>query len=391
MQEKISIIVPVYNVEEYLEQCLESIVKQTYKNIEIIIIEDGSTDNSKTICEQYERKYHNIRLICQNNQGVAKARKNAAKFVTGEYVGFVDSDDYVDLDYFEQLISVAEEVDIVTSGYRKLYHHCCSDFYDKIPSGVYRECDEVSYIYDNMIFFQNGKDRGITPYIWNKLYKANIVEKVFEEIDDDILIGEDSDFLYRYLLKCSTIRISNICGYNYRLRLSSSMHQACKGYLRSVNDLYYGLEEVFCMHSQKAKLMSQLQIWISGMISNATVMMGFAPEAQNYTYIFPYVNLLIDKKIVLYGAGKVGQNYYMQIKKFAQSELVLWVDGNFAQYDSVMGIDIVSPLEITANTFDYVIVAVLDENVANDIKKNLIEMGISSEEILWKPPIEIYR
>ena len=389
MQEKISIIIPVYNVEEYIEQCLESIVNQTYKNIEIIIVDDGSTDNSKLICERYVRNYHNIRLVCQNNQGVAKARKNAAKYVSGEYVGFVDSDDYVDKDYFEKLINAVEETDIVTSGYRKCYHHGSSDFYDSIPSGVYRGCEEIGYILDNMIYYQDGKDRGITPYIWNKLYKASIVKQIYEEVGENILIGEDSDFLYRYLLKCSAIRITNICGYNYRLRLSSSLHKECRGYLGSVNDLYYGLEEVFSRHSQKEKLMKHLQMWIAEMLANATVMMGFMPETQNYTFFYPYINMLLDKKLVLYGAGKVGQTYYTQIKKFAQSKIVLWVDNDYENYSCIYGCEIKHPKEIINTTYDYIIIGVLALNVADDIRKNLELMGISPERILWKKPIYI--
>ena len=116
MREKVSIIIPVYNVSEYLEQCLDSVVNQVYGNIEIIIIDDGSTDGSNEICEKYQKEYDNIILISQKNQGVARARKKAFEYVTGEYVGFVDADDYVRNDFVQELVNNIQGFDWVTYG-----------------------------------------------------------------------------------------------------------------------------------------------------------------------------------------------------------------------------------------------------------------------------------
>ena len=116
---RISIVVPVYNVEEYLEECIESIIKQSYPNIQIILVDDGSTDSSGLICDKYAQNDSRIEVIHQNNAGVVEARKAGLKRTIGEYVGFVDGDDYIDENMYERLLEYAlqENVDIVHTGY----------------------------------------------------------------------------------------------------------------------------------------------------------------------------------------------------------------------------------------------------------------------------------
>ena len=108
---KISVIVPVYNVDRYLEICIDSLINQTYDNLEIILINDGSTDDSKLICEKYLKLDKRIKLINQKNKGVSSARNNGIRNSSGEYIVFVDSDDWVDLDYFERLYNAAKKYD----------------------------------------------------------------------------------------------------------------------------------------------------------------------------------------------------------------------------------------------------------------------------------------
>lgn len=115
---KVSITVPVYNVEKYLEKCLDSLIGQTLKDIEIICINDGSTDNSLSILEKYAKKDSRIKIINQENQGIANTRNKSIKLAQGEYIGFVDSDDWVSCDFFEKLYNAAlkYEADIAAAG-----------------------------------------------------------------------------------------------------------------------------------------------------------------------------------------------------------------------------------------------------------------------------------
>ena len=109
-QPKVSVIIPVYNSEKYIARCLDSVIEQTYKNIEIIIINDGSKDKSKEILDEYEKKYPNIiRHIEQENKGVAKTRNYGIKIANGNYITFIDNDDYIDKDYIETFVNVLKE------------------------------------------------------------------------------------------------------------------------------------------------------------------------------------------------------------------------------------------------------------------------------------------
>ena len=111
MNNKVSVIIPVYNVQDYLERCVDSIIKQTYKNIEIILIDDGSHDNSGKICDDYKKKYNNIIVIHKENEGQSIAREYGIKIAKGEYISFVDSDDFLNEKYYEKMIRLLEKSD----------------------------------------------------------------------------------------------------------------------------------------------------------------------------------------------------------------------------------------------------------------------------------------
>ena len=110
-QDLISVIVPVYNVENYLKRCLDSIINQTYQNIEIILIDDGSTDNSGNLCEDYKKIDNRIKVVHKTNGGLSDARNTGIKKAKGKYITFVDSDDYVEYDYVEYLYNLIKKYD----------------------------------------------------------------------------------------------------------------------------------------------------------------------------------------------------------------------------------------------------------------------------------------
>ena len=117
----VSIIIPAYNAEKYIEQCIDSIISQTYKNIEVIIVNDGSTDNTLAICEKYAKEDKRIKIVKKKNEGVSKARNDGIKIATGKYIMFIDSDDYIDDDYIEIMHKniVEKKADLVVSNYTR--------------------------------------------------------------------------------------------------------------------------------------------------------------------------------------------------------------------------------------------------------------------------------
>ena len=220
MNEKITVIVPVYNVEHYLDKCLDSLINQTYKNLEIIVINDGSTDNSGEICQEYAQKDNRIVYIEKENGGQSEARNMGLDRMTGSYVTFVDSDDWVELDYVETLYKKITEyrADIAVGNYYSFnesegmyYFHIFGDsYYEKVY-------DNVS-IFENLYESQEMKSFALIS-VWGKLYKADLVKHLRFDIGK---LGEDGYLNQKiYLLAEKTIYLNKGL-YAYRQREGSS-------------------------------------------------------------------------------------------------------------------------------------------------------------------------
>ena len=173
---KVSIIIPVYNVEEYLEKCLNSVINQTLTDIEIICINDGSTDNSLSILENFARNDKRIIILNQENKGQSAARNNGLKIATGEFIGFVDSDDWIDLNYYEVLYNSAKkhEADIAVCGILKVLEHK-NEVYLKFEKEKVETVARKKYEWANI---------PKNCYVYNKIYRREPLlksESSFEE------------------------------------------------------------------------------------------------------------------------------------------------------------------------------------------------------------------
>lgn len=205
-QPKISVIVPVYKTEGLLDRCVESIVGQTYKNLEIILVDDGSPDNCPAMCDEWAEKDSRIRVIHKENGGVSSARNAALDIATGDYIGFVDSDDWIEPEMYSSLIQKISE-----SGKNIAL---CS-YYAVEISGERYECrcvvdKEVLGKDDYFRFIVLGGDGG---YIWNRLYDADILKEV--RFDEDIWYSEDLLFNFKTAQKSNGAAILDKIEYNY--------------------------------------------------------------------------------------------------------------------------------------------------------------------------------
>lgn len=221
-----SIIVPLYNVEDYLIQCLESIINQTYKNLEIILIDDGSTDNSGKICDEYQKKDKRIKVIHKENGGVASARNIGLENVTGDYIWFVDSDDYIELNAVDTIINKMKEenLDILV-----IKSYC--DFNGKIierqPKFINKNISkEILYILQ-------------TPMPWGKIYKF-CVWKDFHFKNG--IIYEDLGCIPGLINNATKVGFLDKFLYYYRIRQASIMRK--KQFSEKIEDKYIALEEL---------------------------------------------------------------------------------------------------------------------------------------------------
>ena len=210
---KVSVIVPVYNVEKYLEKCLDSLVNQTLKDIEIIVVNDGTKDNSQEIIDKYTKKYpKKVKGFIKENGGQSSARNYGLEYAKGEYIGFVDSDDYVELDMFEKLYNKAKEDDFDIS-------ICNLNF-------VYEDTDDKKEFSINMNSDLTDKESlrkhmiNIYPVVWNKIYKKSLFETSKLKFKEKVWF-EDVEFLYKLVPYVKSVGVIDDYLYNYLQRQGS--------------------------------------------------------------------------------------------------------------------------------------------------------------------------
>lgn len=221
MNDLISVIVPVYKVEEYLDKCVESIVNQTYENIEILLVDDGSPDNCPKMCDSWAEKDRRIKVIHIENGGVSNARNTGIKNMTGKYFVCVDSDDYVTDDYIEVLMKTRYE--FPDAGHIWCGYQLFKDDYKSFETCV-SNADELYSVFEKkQIKELNFKGFYGTP--WGKLYDSETVKNNNIKMNPEISLGEDMLFNYEYLdtVSDSTIVIVNKPIYCYRRRDNESL------------------------------------------------------------------------------------------------------------------------------------------------------------------------
>ena len=203
---KVSVIIPVYNVEKYLSECLDSVVNQTLKDIEIICVNDGSLDGSAEILEEYAQKDNRIKVITQENRGVSEARNSGLKIASGEYIAFLDSDDYIDLKFFEQLykrgiesnsdVVVCENIYRFSGNKQKLFLKVNKE----VETTVLKEKFECLYLPEYC-------------YVWNKIYKRECLTERFLKG----ITFEDIYFTLNALKQCQKLSVAAGVSYYYRI------------------------------------------------------------------------------------------------------------------------------------------------------------------------------
>ena len=157
----ISVIIPIYNVDAYLRRSIDSVIDQTYKNLEIILVDDGSTDDSAKICDEYSSYDERIRVIHKKNGGLVSARKAGIQLASGEYIAYVDGDDWIEDAMYQQLVEKIEDADIIISGVIRDYNGGIVKEINKIQDGIYEGEALRSIIFEKMIYTGEFFERGI--------------------------------------------------------------------------------------------------------------------------------------------------------------------------------------------------------------------------------------
>lgn len=380
MTDLVSVIVLVYQVEKYLDQCIQSICMQTYKNLEIVLVDDGSGDICAQICERYARLDSRVKVVhCDG--GVDAARKVGISAAKGKYVGYVDGDDWIEPDMYEKLVAYAHlyDVDVVESGAVDSWTDVEKNRVPFLPEGCYKGENFVKNIEPKLLYAGTFFQHGISPYLWSKLFRKDKFEKyqmmpgMLNEYHDSPMVSLPC------IAETKSLYISHDCFYHYRVRADSGKREVRKNeilnFTKYYQDAFLRFKGTLLDTRDDRQIQYYLMYWL---ILKAPEIFD-TPGAENF--LVPYGNIGLHDKIVLYGAGAAGIHMEHYIRNVKGSNLTGWIDKNFLTLQNSLGVQ--NPEEITNMDYDHIIISILREDAVESAKEDLKALGIPEYKTLW--------
>lgn len=377
----VSVIVPIYNAAKYLDKCVSSIINQSYKNIEILLVDDGSMDESEEIIRRYCEKYKSIRGFFQENKGPNGARLKGVEEAEGDFVMFVDADDWIEDTLVEKLIEnqVQTGADLLISGIIYDYPTYTRVDCGNVKEGLYTE-EKLEKFYSEFIFSIEGNE-GIKRGLVAKLIEKKLALNVLKTIPE-IYVGEDQVGTFACCIKSKGIYVGNWAGYHYVKRDDSQTSSTQMDFLTQLNKAYTYLLECIYDYPCYAVIKESIDTWLVRMMLNGCPRY-MKLDVNVPKFIINYKqDVLEGSKVVLYGAGKAGAQLHKQLVKDSYADLMLWIDKDYPKYVD-MGLD-VSPITAIKNTeYDKILIAVKNRKLAEEIKQSLMyEFDILETKIL---------
>lgn len=380
--ELISVIVAVYNEEQYVGRCIESIIKQSYTNLDIVLVDDGSTDSSLKECESYAKKDSRIQVIHKENGGLVSSRKAGILAAKGEIVVYVDGDDWIEEQWIEMLYNQLKHncADIVIAGFVKEINGATKHYVNKIAQGVYEKQDIKDRVIPKMMYTGEFFECGVYTYLWNKMFRKEIVLPSQLAVKDEIVIGEDASCVYPAILNASRIVITENAGYHYCIRPNSVVRaQTSENAVHKLRVFYEHMQGIIYESKYRESLSEQLfyfYAYLLVMMSDRLVL-----QHSELPGTFPYRIPGNKKKVVIYSAGAFGMHIYHQFRSETELDVVAWVDEFYSEY-SKLGFEVCSLEELSNIDYDYIIIASVDKNYVQKAKIILKQSGIDMRKVL---------
>ena len=379
MEKFLSVIVPVYNTGKYIRQCIESIRNQSLKDMELLLVDDGSTDGSEKICDEYGRLDSRIRVFHQKNQGPIASRAFGVEKAQSKYVTFVDSDDFVGKKSFEMAVSdIKKGIDVISFGIVRYFdEENKKKSLSNYETGIYLKDDIRKKIFPSMIWDVSQETFGLDPALWNKIMKKELVSAEYAKLKNaSFHYGEDVALVYPLLLNAKSLTLYNVAYYYHRQRKGNETAGYLKDqdYLKKLYELYEYLLSAFGNNDGIRK-----QIDLFYIHSVQFGLLRYNMPKQRIRYMFPFDRVMKGERIALYGAGTVGRTYMAQLSKLNYCEVVLWIDKNHLLYhdSQIKGLE-----EITKSNFNKIIVALANNDICKVVKRTLLNLGIAEKDII---------
>lgn len=379
----ISVIVPVYNSAKTLKRCIDSIIHQTYTNLQIIIVDDDSNDNSSLICDKYSDDDDRIIVIHNVKRfGSTAARKKGISVAEGQYIGFVDSDDFIHENMYEALHNAItnNDVDLAHSGFFETFADGeikqCENNFDTGIFDISTEKHKQEFI--KKYFYSNTDGNRVTPSIWSKLYKASIIRKSFSLVPDEVQLGEDVLAFINCVRYANKICLTNECYYYYTLNDESMSHSNNDEQILKYIELLHEVLKINNYHTDNFN--SDCTDYIIRTVRD--FMRILYPDIPEYR--LADTELFMNKNVAIYGAGAVGKDYYRQLINIEGCHVIGVYDKH---YDTVTFpfCNVSSPVKLKNTDADYILIAIANQKFATKVKNELVEKGIAGN-FIWNNP-----
>ena len=385
-EELLAVIVPVYNCSNYLPVCVDSILKQEYKNLEIILVDDGSTDESAEICDSYMQKDSRVKVIHKENGGMISARAAGVAAATARYATFVDADDWINEKTYSSLMGLLIEsgADVITYGCFRYWEDTDYkiDMDSTIAAGFYNKDAMMQEIIPRMLFDEGIEKWALDPALWMKIFKKELLEEEYKTLGEKTFnYGEDTAVIYPLLLKCESIFITHNAYYYHRQRprYVKSPYFSDEKFYDKLYELYAYLKQKFQGLPQWDLMKKQLDCFYMKNVDckkyEYQVMLGKSVSSR--VFLFPFDKVDKGKSIALYGAGKVGHNFKKQLDMTGYCQVAYWIDQSYRK-EGVIGVaDFVGKED-----YDCVVIALASDVVRAQVKQDLIKKGVQAEKII---------
>lgn len=371
--ERISVIVPVYNGEAYLSQCADSVLGQDYPELELVLVDDGSTDGSGAICDGYGRRFENVRVIHQRNAGQSAARRAGLEAASGSYLMFADADDWLAPGICGRLYQTAvrERADMVFSRVRRIYEDGSSCQLNGLEAGVYTGLETAA----KSLSSRRAEKVRHTLALWSILFQREPIERRLREIDPRIWYGEDAACLLGAELDCGRVAVEDTVGYYYRMHSQSVTHSHGRSNVSSMRLLYRYLRGLY-----REKQVPEEMFWALDLFVIRNLLLNGRDAFCGFDGIYPYEGTRGEGRAAVYGAGLVGQELFRFLKERHRGPAV-WADRRWESLKA-QGWPAEPPEALLRGGYDFVLIAALDEGMGKEMKGALSALGIPEEKIL---------
>jgi len=366
---KLSVIVAVYNVQQYIRKCLDSIINQTYKNLQIILVDDGSTDNSGKICNEYAATDKRIQVIHKKNEGLISARKAGIVYATGDYTINFDSDDWIEPTAYERVVVNLEKYhpDMLVFGYKKEFDGFWEEYKQGLEEGFYKK-EEIWKYFNQCVQSHVFFNQPIDMIQWNKAIKTEILKVHQINCIDSLKKNTDDAVNFPCLLNIESLYCDSSCYYHYCVRKSSVLWKSgvedynqfvlladhlISSYKKGKNKLY--MEKEFLLY----KLFYHLILDVPEKLLNKYECLYF-PQIKK------------GSNIIVYGKGVFANRFISCIQKYGYYNIVNNIDK--------MELDKVKKL--SDEQYEYLVIAIFNAVIVENVIENLVQLGIKRERIV---------